>query len=98
MRPIRPLSLLKQLFSDGDAEAALTADVASRLANGAPKTGADATQISVLLAEDNDINALLARSVLEKSGMRVQRVQNGSEAIIAARKAAAGGAQALTSS
>ena len=93
MRPIRPLSLLKQLFGEGDGEAALTADVASRLANGGAQPGADATQISVLLAEDNDINALLARTVLEKSGMRVQRVRNGSEAIIAARKASSGGAR-----
>ena len=34
----------------------------------------------VLLAEDNDINALLARSVLEKAGHTVTRALNGAEA------------------
>ena len=37
--------------------------------------------MSILLAEDNDINALLACTVLEKSGARVVRVRNGAEAI-----------------
>lgn len=36
---------------------------------------------TVLLAEDNDINALLARSILEKSGHQVSRAVNGSEAV-----------------
>ena len=36
---------------------------------------------SILLAEDNDINALLACTMLEKSGARVVRVRNGAEAI-----------------
>ena len=34
----------------------------------------------ILLAEDNDINALLARSVLEKAGHTVTRAENGAEA------------------
>ena len=42
-------------------------------------------KISVLLAEDNDINALLARTVLENSGIRLVHVGNGAEAIAAAR-------------
>lgn len=37
--------------------------------------------ISVLLAEDNDINALLASTILEKDGARVVRVKNGRDAI-----------------
>jgi CheY-like chemotaxis protein len=50
--------------------------------------------LSVLLAEDNDINALLAETMLEKSGARVVRVRNGVEAAAKARQAAdtAGGA------
>ena len=36
---------------------------------------------SILLAEDNDINALLACTVLEQSGARVAHVRNGAEAI-----------------
>jgi CheY-like chemotaxis protein len=38
-----------------------------------------------LLAEDNDINALLACTMLEKAGARVIRVRNGVEAIVKAR-------------
>ncbi|MET0688862.1 MAG: hypothetical protein ABWY38_06665 [Methyloceanibacter sp.] len=37
--------------------------------------------LSVLLAEDNDINALLARTVLEKAGARVVRARNGADAV-----------------
>jgi CheY-like chemotaxis protein len=40
----------------------------------------------VLLAEDNDINSLLASTVLEKSGVRVVRARNGTEALAKARK------------
>ena len=39
----------------------------------------------ILLAEDNDINALLASTVLEKSGARVVRARNGAEAVAKAR-------------
>ncbi len=35
----------------------------------------------ILLAEDNDINALLARSILEKAGHSVVRATNGAEAL-----------------
>ncbi len=37
--------------------------------------------LNILLAEDNDINALLARSVLEKAGHMVMRAENGEEAL-----------------
>jgi CheY-like chemotaxis protein len=35
----------------------------------------------ILLAEDNDINALLARTILEKAGHAVTRAHNGAEAV-----------------
>ncbi len=84
VRPVRPLSLLTQLFADEDEpakapEAALPTHASLRAL---ATVGAGA---SVLLAEDNDINALLACTVLEKSGARVVRVRNGSEAIAKAR-------------
>ena len=41
----------------------------------------------VLLAEDNDINALLAKSVLERVGQQVTRVADGKQAVAAYRKA-----------
>jgi len=83
VRPVRPLSLLTQLFAEldeltdkaPDAPASLRPAFATAQGSGA----------LVLLAEDNDINALLACTVLETSGARVVRVRNGAEAIAAAR-------------
>jgi CheY-like chemotaxis protein len=43
--------------------------------------------LRVLLVEDNDINALLALTVLEKSGAHVTRARNGAEAVAKARNA-----------
>jgi CheY-like chemotaxis protein len=44
----------------------------------------------VLLAEDNEINALLAKRVLEKCGCDYVAVANGEEAVAAVRSALAG--------
>ncbi|NJN46524.1 MAG: response regulator [Candidatus Competibacteraceae bacterium] len=56
-------------------------DVESRIAE--PKHRSDPNQrtLSVLLAEDNPINQLLAVTVLEKQGHRVSVVHNGLEAV-----------------
>jgi signal transduction histidine kinase/CheY-like chemotaxis protein len=81
VRPVRPLSALTQLFEQpaetqpGPADAAAAAQ---------PTLSEPATALSVLLAEDNDINALLARTVLEKSGARVVRARDGAEAVVKA--------------
>ena len=40
----------------------------------------------ILLAEDNEINALLATTILEEAGFSVEAVVNGAEAIDAARR------------
>jgi signal transduction histidine kinase/AmiR/NasT family two-component response regulator len=77
VRPVRPLSLLTQLFANGDQGQPTDAGVPVRDA----MSLAEVTGASILLAEDNDINALLACTVLEKSGARVVRVRNGAEAI-----------------
>ncbi len=79
MRPIRPLSLLTQLFGSMEAEpASPLLALAGPVRRVLTARGAEA---SVLLAEDNDINALLARTVLEKCSVRVVRAKNGHEAI-----------------
>jgi len=89
VRPVRPRSLLTQLFGDLD-------DAASSAAKEVTITRTDFVSqpngkrsAFVLLAEDNDINALLACTVLEKSGARVVRVRNGAEAVVKARSALA---------
>ena len=93
MRPIRPLSLLTQLFGDGEEEKLRRPAAVSRIIDGAGGVPADTSHILILLAEDNDINALLARTILEKSGARVVRVRNGTEAIAKARAELAGEAK-----
>jgi signal transduction histidine kinase/CheY-like chemotaxis protein len=84
VRPVRPLSLLTQLFGDSDELPTMTAEEAlrGRPSFPAPPLGKGA---SILLAEDNDINALLACTVLERSGARVVRARNGAEAVAKAR-------------
>ncbi|QDZ02186.1 response regulator [Nitratireductor mangrovi] len=56
-----------------------------------PRTAAarPAARLHVLIAEDNEINALMARSVLEKAGYSVQHVRDGKSAVEAVRKARA---------
>jgi CheY-like chemotaxis protein len=85
VRPVRPLSLLTQLFADVDAMPAKSPEAASPARSAFPTSPAEGRGTSVLLAEDNDINALLACTMLEKSGARVVRVRNGAEAIAKAR-------------
>ena len=79
VRPVRPVSLLTQLFADGDQVPAM--DAGSPVRAAFPMSPAEIKGASILLAEDNDINALLACTVLEQSGARVARVRNGAEAI-----------------
>lgn len=47
----------------------------------APARKAGRSGLSVLVAEDNDINALLARSALIKAGHQVEVVHNGKAAV-----------------
>jgi CheY-like chemotaxis protein len=85
VRPVRPLSLLTQLFGDLDEAQAKVTDGVSPARAPFLASQAVGRGLSILLAEDNDINALLACTVLEKSGARVVRVRNGAEAIAKAR-------------
>ena len=79
VRPVRPLSSLTQLF---DRTAQQDAKPTGLKLLQLPASGANAiSELAVLLAEDNDINALLACTVLEKSGARVVRACDGADAI-----------------
>jgi PAS domain S-box-containing protein len=77
VRPVRPMSLLTQLFADQIP----ASDAGSPVRAAFPMSLAAGKGASILLAEDNDINALLACTMLEKSGARVVRVRNGAEAV-----------------
>ena len=80
IKPLRAASLVEQALRAGTAEAAATEEPAhdDRIA------GAVAQGVRVLLAEDNPINALLARTLLEREGCKVDRVADGEQAVAAA--------------
>jgi len=94
VRPVRPASLMMQLglhhpLYGGSASA-------GQPAPGQPSPAAGGgTRRRVLLAEDNEINALLAKRVLEKCGFDYIAVDNGEQAIAAVRGALDGEAPPL---
>jgi PAS domain S-box-containing protein len=84
VRPVRPQSVLTHLGAGHEpSEPVQAAVVPSRPIQ-------FLTSPSVLLVEDNDINALLARRMLEKVGCKVQHCVNGREAVEAFRRVLAG--------
>lgn len=90
VRPVRQASLLRILDERRDvaAEYRRSADACT------PPIAVDTNMPAhdILLAEDNEINALLVRSVLEKAGQRVIHVDDGQKAVAACRAKLAAGA------
>jgi signal transduction histidine kinase/CheY-like chemotaxis protein len=84
LKPVRRRSLAERVrvaLGEGEGETAAadaTLNEAPQLLNG----------LRVLLAEDNPINALLARTLLTRAGCMVTTVQDGEEAVAAARAGA----------
>ena len=85
VKPVRPRSLFARLSVPSGASAP---DLARPVA-AMPEQG-----LNVLLAEDNDINALIAGRFLAKLGARATRVSDGRAAVIAAQAAIDGFAPA----
>jgi PAS domain S-box-containing protein len=83
VRPVRPQSVLTRVGLGQEPSEAAQAPAARRdVRFVAPP--------SVLLVEDNDINALLARRMLEKVGCKVRHCVNGREAVETFRRVLAG--------
>ena len=81
LKPLRKSSLLA-LMSDKASDPLLKASAELRAI--AAKAKAKATPVSglhVLLAEDNQVNALLVRTMLERNGHHVHHVNNGVAAL-----------------
>jgi PAS domain S-box-containing protein len=92
IRPIRPASLFAQLHGPAlpqRTNALSASQTPHGAAEDAQAQGRDRTR-RVLLAEDNDINALLARKMLEKLHCDVEHARNGLEAVDAAADAIRG--------
>jgi PAS domain S-box-containing protein len=80
VRPVRPASLMLHL---GLCRPETSAAVRSEpVVPASPQAGWTSAR-RVLLAEDNEINALLAKRVLEKCGCEYLAVANGAEAVAA---------------
>ncbi|RDJ20241.1 response regulator [Bosea caraganae] len=90
VKPVRARSLYERLSPAPPAVAA------ESLASAAPATQpkeAAAPRLSVLVAEDNEINALLATRTLERLGCAATWARNGREAVALAEAALAGKGQ-----
>jgi signal transduction histidine kinase/CheY-like chemotaxis protein len=85
IKPLRIASVVERVaLVLGDADAAATAPAAN------DERAVEPVQVAglrVLLAEDNPVNALLARSLLVRSGCTVVGVANGAEAVAALKDA-----------
>ena len=75
IKPVRAASLAARL-ADGDAFEHAPAEVSSESVSPAPAKG-----LSILVAEDNEINALLMRALLSKLGHRPTIAGNGEAAV-----------------
>lgn len=82
-RPVRSDTLVRVLNSSLQAADPMV-DI-STLAGARTKTGFGPV-LSVLIAEDNEINALLARVALTKAGHKVEVVKDGEAAVAAATR------------
>ena len=86
MRPVRPASLLEQIGAGPIGSRPLPARSVSQPDLTLPVVPGAGPAKSVLLAEDNAINALLARTVLERAGFTVTVVTNGLAAVVAVKQ------------
>jgi PAS domain S-box-containing protein len=87
VRPVRPKSLLEQLNLTPDPSTAPPA--AARLEQPATEKPTTAP-LRILLAEDNDINALLVERIMDRSGHDLTRVGDGRSAVREMERAANG--------
>ena len=77
-RPVRGETLLRMMMS-GNVVTLVPSLPESRLLLSEPSV--NRTGLSILIAEDNEINAMLARATLAKAGHRVEVVTNGKAAV-----------------
>jgi CheY-like chemotaxis protein len=86
VKPVRVASLAARFTGTNEPDAEMADDASAKTAD-APSAG-----LPVLVAEDNEINALLARALLHRLGHRPTVVANGALAIDAFSAAANAGA------
>ncbi|MBO9560573.1 MAG: response regulator [Caulobacter sp.] len=84
IKPLRRASLIAQVLAARPVAKAQPVEAAPAAAHEDDRIApAAAPGVRVLLAEDNPINALLARALLEREGCKVDRIASGDEAVSA---------------
>jgi PAS domain S-box-containing protein len=91
VKPVRAISLAARLRASADAAQSEAADAQASAITGARHAAAP-TGLAILVAEDNEINALLARALLAKLGHRPTLATTGAAALEAWHAARAAGA------
>src|SRR3954468_16733070 len=93
IKPLRAASLAARLSAEPEVRAPnLASDAASDLPDITPPGIAPGRVLSVLVAEDNEINALLMRSLLTRLGHQVVVTTNGEQAMESWQAAKSAGA------
>ncbi|WP_428407238.1 response regulator [Hyphococcus sp.] len=81
IKPIRQSSLHKQLADDVEGAPAMKEPQAAPADKADPAPSSGAKTFRVLLAEDNQINAVLATTIIKRAGHLVDIANNGAEAV-----------------
>lgn len=84
-RPVRPSTLKRVLEAAQTASQVDARPKAAAAEQEAPQPDS-ATQLSILIAEDNPVNALLTKRMLQMAGHRVIHVEDGARAIEEAKR------------
>lgn len=88
IKPLRRASLVTRVLAAKPVDGAIEALVSPAEVEDDRIAPAAAPGARVLLAEDNPINALLARTLLEREGCTVERIASGDEAVAALSRGA----------
>jgi CheY-like chemotaxis protein/anti-sigma regulatory factor (Ser/Thr protein kinase) len=91
IKPVRAASLAARFADDDDFDHGQNSEPLAEPVE-TPSIAPDHDGLSILVAEDNEINALLARALLEKLGHRAVVVESGGAAIACWRAAHESGA------
>lgn len=90
MRPIRTSSFKRVagdlIFPKVEKQSDFISDPADLIETQKPKRDGLSKTLNVLLVEDNPINALLSKALLERDGWQVESVENGQSAVATIEK------------
>ena len=81
LKPLRRATLLAQFADQNPDQIRHASAKLPAVAAGAKKKSKSRTGLSILLAEDNPVNALLIRTMLERDGHKIHHVSNGLAAL-----------------